>query len=242
MKQSVVIFDENTMHLAYLKQTIEACDSKGIFDISVFSEGVQLDRSLDSLHVDIAFIDMSMTGTNSVHLGRRIRERFPEAKIILVTESNSFELSAYELRASHYLVKPVMAHKIQAILDELLGMLEAQEDTTVKLKWFSIETKKRTIRVAFEDILFFEKDQRKVVVHTQAGTWDFYGTFKEIKELLDLGRVFVQCHQGYIVNIHRVAVIESDELKLDDGRWIPVSRRFRPAVEGAFEKSVLVTL
>lgn len=237
MKQSVVICDDNPVHLSYLKQTIEDYDSQGEFLIRAFSEGVLLDKALEDLPVDIAFMDMSMTGANSIHLARRIRDKHPDAKIILVTESTSFELGAYELRASYYLVKPVMAYKIQAIMDEITAERNPSETSSMKLKWFSIETKKRTVRVAFEDICYIEKDQRKVVVHTLVGSWDFYGTFKEVRELLDMDQIFVQCHQGYIVNVHRVAVLESDGLKLMDDTWIPISRRFRPLVEDAFEKS-----
>lgn len=242
MKQSVVICDDNPMHLSYIKQTIKDYDSGNRFEITGFAEGALLDRAIDTLRIDIAFLDMSMSGANSIHLGRRIREKYPDAKIILVTESNSFELSAYELRASYYLVKPVMAHKIQSILDEVCADNELKDSSSMKLKWFSIETKKRTVRVAFEDISYIEKDQRKVVVHTLVGAWDFYGTFKEVRALLDMDQIFVQCHQGFIVNINRVAVLESDGLKLTDDKWIPVSRRYRPLVEDAFEKSAKALL
>lgn len=239
MKRSIVICDENLMHLSYLSQTIEAYDSDSRFEVREFSDGVELDRVLDSIPVDIAIVDVSMSGTHCMHLCRHIREIHPDAMIILVTESNSFDIGAYELRAAYYLVKPVMAYKINSILDELRDGEENKDPASVKLKWFSIETKKRTIRVAFEDITYIEKDQRKVVVHTQIGSWDFYGTFKEVRALLDMDKMFVQCHQGYIVNMHWVAVLEPNGLKLSDNTWIPVSRRFRHLLEDAFEKDLM---
>ncbi len=238
MKRSVIICDENPMHLSYLSQTVAAFDPQKEFAIQSFSDGVELDRALEDLHVDIAFIDVSMRGTHYIHLCKRIREDNQEAVIILVTESNSFDIGAYELRASYYLAKPVMAYKIQAILDEICDGKDPEESSSMKLKWFSIETKKRTIRVAFEDISYIEKDQRKVVVHTQIGSWDFYGTFKEVRALLDMDKMFVQCHQGYIVNINRVSVLEPNGLKLLDDSWIPMSRRFRAVVEEALGKAL----
>ncbi len=237
MRQSLVICDGNPVHLLYLKQTIEDYDTADNFKIETFSEGGLFDQAIGTVPIDIAFLDMSMAGANSIYLGRRIRGQYPEAKIILMTESTSFEVGVYELQASYYLAKPVMAHKIQSILDEVSTSNESRDVSSVKLKWFSIETKKRTVRVAFEDIIYIEKDQRKVVVHTLIGSWDFYGTFKEVRELLDMDQTFVQCHQGFIVNIHRVSVLEPDGLKLTDETWIPVSRRFRPSVENIFEKS-----
>lgn len=236
MKRSVIICDENPMHLSYLCQTVAAYDSRNNFEIQSFSDGVALDRTLDDLQIDIAFIDVSMTGTHYIHLCKHIREKNSEAMIVLVTESNSFDIGAYELRASYYLVKPVMAYKIQAILDEICDDKDMNDSSSMKLKWFSIETKKRTIRVAFEDISYIEKDQRKVVVHTQVGSWDFYGTFKEVRALLDMDKMFVQCHQGYIVNINWVAVLESSGLKLTDDSWVPMSRRFKSLVEEAIDK------
>lgn len=242
MNRSVIICDENLTHLSYLSQTIAAYDSQNSFAIQSFSDGVELDKVLEGTEVDIAFVDVSMAGTHYIHLCQRIREKNPEATIVLMTESNSFDIGAYELRASYYLVKPVMAYKIQAIFDEICEAKDMKDTSSMKLKWFSIETKKRTIRVAFEDIRYIEKDQRKVVVHTQVGAWDFYGTFKEVRALLDMDKMFVQCHQGYIVNINWVSVLEPSGLKLTDGIWVPMSRRFRSLVEDAFEKNALGTV
>ena len=77
-----------------------------------------------------------------------------------------------------------------------------------------------------------------MIIHTAMGSWDFYGTFKEVRELLDMDGAFVQCHQGYIVNIQRPVVLEHDSLKLADGAWVPVSRRYRSQLEAALERSV----
>lgn len=230
MKRTVIVCDDNSTHRSYLKQVIEAYDTQHAFDVEVFSDGVRLDKAIDTLPIDIAFLDMSMSGAHSIYLGRRIREKYPKATIVLITSSDTFELGAYELKASHYLVKPVMAHKIHAILD---GAGPA-EPVAVTPEWFSIQTKKRSVRIHSEDIRYLEKDQRKVLVHTPAETWDFYGTFKDVRSHLDMERTFIQCHQGFIVNCARISVLETDGLRLNDGTWIPVSRRFRPAVENAF--------
>jgi len=232
MKQSVIVCDDNFTHRSYLKQIIETYDSENAFDVKVFSDGASLDKALDSLPIDIAFLDMSMTGAHSIYLGRRIREKNPKATIVLVTSSDTFELGAYELKASYYLVKPVMAHKVQSILDGASTVNEASSTQG----WFSIQTKKRSVRVLCQEIRYIEKEQRKVVVHTSSDSWDFYGTFKDVRGHLDMETVFIQCHQGFIVNCQRISVLESDGLRLNDGTWIPVSRRFRPSVETAFYK------
>lgn len=241
MGQNVVICDENTVHLSYLSQLIADYDSGNRFQVLPFTEGVALDRELERLRVDIAILDMSMSGVHTVQLVQRIREFCPEARILLMTEGTSFEVAAFELRAAHYLVKPVMAFKLQAILDELSGAAEPAREA-VHSRWLSIETRKRIVRVAFEEIAYLEKDQRKVIVHTQSGDWDFYGTFKEVRGLLDMETTFVQCHQGYIVNIQRPVVLDAEGLKLGDGSWVPVSRRYRPQLEAALERGASALL
>lgn len=230
MKQSVIVCDDNSTHRSYLKQIIEAYDAEHVFDLHIFSDGALLDKAIDSMPIDIAFLDVAMSGAHGIYLGRRIREKNPKATIILITSSETFELGAYELRASHYLVKPVMAHKIQSILDDA----GTAKETPLTPAWFSIQTKKRSVRILCEEIRYIEKEQRKVVVHTAADAWDFYGTFKDVRGHLDMETVFIQCHQGFIVNSQRVSVLESDGLRLNDGTWIPVSRRFRPLMEAAF--------
>lgn len=241
MRQSVIICDENPVHLAYLEQIVKDWAPEDVVQVQSYTEGVQLDRDLSAVTVDVAILDMSMTGANSIHLGRRIREQHPEAVIILLTESNGFELGAYELRAAHYLVKPVMAYKLRAILDGLMTSV-AGSNSQDKPGWLTVGTKKRTLRVAIDDIRYLEKTQRKVVIHTAGGYFDFYGTFKEIKALLDMQEGFVQCHQGYIVNRRCIAVLEADRLLLAESEWIPVSRRFKSAVDEAVLKGSGVCL
>lgn len=238
MKQSVVICDGNPLHLSYLRQTLEEYDSEGRYEVSGFSDGDLLAKALSNQEMHLLFLDMSMSGGNSIHLGKLIREKYPEVLIILMTESDTFSLGAYALRASYYLQKPVMAHKIHAILDEIGVDQGLKPSASHRLQWISIQTKKKSVRVACQDIRYIEKNQRKVVVHTLTDSWDFYGTFKDVRTQLDMEETFVQCHQGFIVNLSRISELESDGLKLSDGTWIPVSRHYRPFTENAFLRAV----
>lgn len=233
MKQTVIVLDGNPTHLSYLKQIIAAHSKNGAFEIAAYSDAVMFDRDLQARQAAVAFIDMDITDVNMVHLVRRIRDASPEVHLVLLTETGAFELGAYELRASYYLSKPASAFKVQAIMDALdsSGKTEA---TDSDCRWFSIETKKRTVRVAYEDIVYIEKDQRKVVVHTLVGTWSFYGTFKEVLTVLQADgneNRFAQCHKGFIVNTSEVASLDSEGLQMNDGSKVAVSRRFRQSIE-----------
>jgi len=241
MKLNIIVFDGSPDHLAYLKQTISEYDTTESFEVQTYSDPFQLDRDLKSIPVDIAFLDLSMDEANGIQLAQNIKGLNSEASIVFVAGQASFSVGAFEIHAIHYLVKPVMTYKIHAILDQVIASRMGRNTTKEMPHSFTVETRKRYVRLDYDQILYFEKDQRKVIVHTANSSYDFYGTFKEIREMLDMKAAFIQCHQGFIVNIHKVMELSHEGVQIEGNRTIPVSRRFYNAVEGIFDRRSITT-
>ena len=68
--------------------------------------------------------------------------------------------------------------------------------------------------VPIEEILFMEKERRRIRVHTAKKDYRYYARFDELVERLD-GR-FIWCHRSYIVNMERVAYLEDMHIGMDD--------------------------
>jgi DNA-binding LytR/AlgR family response regulator len=236
MKLNIIVFDGNPDHLAYLKQTISEYDTTQKFEVLTYSDPFQLDRDLKTISVDVAILDLSIGEANGIQLAQNIKLLNSEASIVFVAGQASFSVGAFEIRAIHYLVKPVMTYKIHAILDQVIASRTGEKTTKEMPRSFTVETRKRYVRLDYDQILYFEKDQRKVIVHTENSSYDFYGTFKEIRELLDMEGSFVQCHQGFIVNIHKVLELSHEGVRIEGNQMVPVSRRFYNVVEGIFDR------
>ena len=55
---------------------------------------------------DFVVLDIYMAGMDGIETGRKIREAYPETRLVFVSNSREFGPEAFELNAVHYLLKP----------------------------------------------------------------------------------------------------------------------------------------
>ena len=94
-----------------------------------------------------------------------------------------------------------------------------------KMKAIIIRTEKGKAKVNCEDIMYIEKYLRNIFIYTGDGQErKLLGrkTIKEIRETLDEN--FVQIHSGGIVNLEYVKEYSENDLILQDGKKLHVSR------------------
>ena len=71
--------------------------------------------------VDIAFMDICMSGMGGMALAGKILELWPDCKIIFCTSHPEYALEAFQIHASGYLMKPITPEAIQKEIDFILG-------------------------------------------------------------------------------------------------------------------------
>ncbi|MDD2483871.1 MAG: LytTR family DNA-binding domain-containing protein [Eubacteriales bacterium] len=93
-------------------------------------------------------------------------------------------------------------------------------------EYFAVITKQGTTKVRMEDIVYFEKELRKIHLHTEEDVLSFYGSFRSLDERLD--ERFCRCHYSFVVNLEKVKAVSRYRLNLDNGEILTVSQRFYP--------------
>ena len=74
-------------------------------------------------------------------------------------------------------------------------------------------------------ILYFEKEQRKVRIHTQLesiGTIEAYSRFDDILRFLD--ERFMFCHRSYIFNMDKIVIMKNQTVYLENGKDVYLVR------------------
>ena len=69
--------------------------------------------------VDVAFLDVEMTGMNGVELAEGLKLYHPDVNIIFSTGYGHYRDAAFDLHASGYLTKPITPEKVKKELDNL---------------------------------------------------------------------------------------------------------------------------
>ena len=88
------------------------------------------------------------------------------------------------------------------------------------------------VSVPLEQIMYIESSNRRIVLHTTLGDYEYYEKMYVLEELLK--EDFIRCHQSYMVSKRFVTGYNSVEIKLDEIA-IPVGRKYKEQVYRAFD-------
>ncbi|MFZ2258857.1 MAG: LytTR family DNA-binding domain-containing protein [Clostridiaceae bacterium] len=171
-------------------------------------------------HHDIFFLDIYMNGINGVEVAKRIRSSNPDALLIFVSSSNDFYRESYDLYAFNYLIKPMVKEKLSEVLHHATVHLGKEMNPVVQ---FSFDNDLYTIRCS--QLLYLVSDKHIVNFHmTNGETLKSYGKMDDLISQLP-AKVFVRCHQSYIVNLKHVTGMTAGEFMLGNIK-VPISRKY----------------
>ncbi|MFX3636113.1 MAG: response regulator [Candidatus Pristimantibacillus sp.] len=90
--------------------------------------GVDALEAVERLHPNVVLTDINMPFMDGLELTRRIMDKFPETKIIILTGYDDFDYAqkAVKLKVNDFILKPITAAELTAVLHKLRNELDAQ--------------------------------------------------------------------------------------------------------------------
>ena len=175
---------------------------------------------------DILLMDICLGSENGIQAVEQLQQSYPDLQVIYVTGEVGYCSDVYDTRHCGFLLKPVDPEKLHdALRRTQVPTRQAQRFLTVKLG-------RRVGRYALDQILYLEKQLRKIQVVTAGESFCFYGKFSDIQPQLD--RRFIRCHGSYLANMDHVAELREGEFVMQEGQKVPISRRCLPQVREGF--------
>ena len=255
MNLRVLIVDDEPLARRRLVQLLEeACP-----DVEIAGEadsGAVALQLVQELGPDVLLLDIEMPEMDGFAVLKALPARKAPA-IIFVTAFQDHAVQAFELRATDFVVKPVAGDRLAAAIAQARSTLEARragerlaylQSRLVELEsraqpeaepslWVKIGSNKR--RLALADIRWMEAERDFVRVHMDGHTHLVSAMLGEMEEALDK-QEFLRVHRSAIVRKDKVRAIvrgrfSTPVLELDDGRHVPVGRKYRDAVRSAFD-------
>lgn len=196
------------------------------FHISVFDNSVDFLKTSPGVKYNLILLDIIMDGINGVELAKTIRRSDGEATIIFVTSSKEYALQGYDVKALHYLMKPVDVTLLERLIIE---------DYRHKFQnnYLIIKSGSQNLRIPINDIIALETTGRKVTLTLPDRSIHYSGKLTDLLDELPKDR-FVRCHQAYAVNISNIRELARQDAVTVTGKVIPVSRTFMKNVQRAF--------
>ena len=195
------------------------------YQIRSFLSANELLNSNDK--IDIGILDISMEELGGITLGRKLKEKNHDIKIIYITSYEEYMAQAInKVHAFSFLCKPINEEEMKTQIMEILG----QEKYPEIEKEFEIldesGTKAGCVCLKLNEILYFEyiKRSRKVLIALSDITYEYDCIFEKLVEELQPYDFVVNC-RGNLVNLRHIEKIKGFIIYMDNGKELQIAQR-----------------
>jgi two-component system response regulator AlgR len=232
----VVIVDDEPLARERLRRLIE--EFPGYEVVGEAGDGETALELVREEEPDIVLLDVRMPTVDGIRLARAIVEDDMPPAIIFTTAFAEHALSAFDVKADAYLLKPVRKEKLREALQRARKLSRAQKPTAVaapgerpKREFITATTREGLIRIPAEDIIYFLADQKYTTVCHLHGEVLIEESLKTLED--DFAPWFLRIHRKALVATRFIAGLERSRTD-ETQHWLkvrhaptqlPVSRR-----------------
>lgn len=178
---------------------------------------------------DIIFLDIEMGDVNGMEAARLLRERKAHSKkpiIIFVTAYPDYMEQAFDVKAFHYLIKPINREKFTRVFSAAVKEVTGSEPFIV-IKSFGDRQK-----LLLKDIYYIESSNKKAIFHTKKGRAEAYRKMEELEQ--ELKGTFFRCHRCFLVNMEAISGYSFEEIRLINGEALILAKKKYPEFVKAY--------
>ena len=183
----------------------------------------------DGDHIDAVFLDVRMPGLGGLELARVLRRFERPPAVVFVSAFDDAAVSAFELAALDYLVKPVSRRRLDEAIDRVARQAErpaSPEEETVAVDALRGGG---TRLLARSSILYLQAHGDYVRVASDDGRYLLRARLTDLEERWAASG-FVRVHRGFVVNLRRAVEVRprlngTAVLVMADGAEVPIARR-----------------
>ncbi len=228
----VQIVDDEALAAERLVRLCDRLDDVAV--VGVAADGKAALRGIEELDPDVVLLDIAMPGMDGVALARALAAREDQPAIVFVTAHDGFAVTAFELAATDYLLKPVSLARLGQALARAGAAHPRRAGAPRYLTEIWAPTGREMVRVGVETIHAVEAERDYVRLHAGGHAHLLRLTLRELEQRLDPGR-FLRVHRSWIVALDRIRELTRDSgggwtMLLSTGRRVPVGRSFRSTV------------
>ena len=234
MKVTVLVVDDEPIARAGLKAALSGFD--WIEVVREAADGQSAVQAIDTLKPELVFLDVQMPGLLGTDVLRQIDHR---PFVIFTTAYSQHAVTAFELGAVDYLVKPFGPARLAAAMERVRGAI-GQPSSVDAIERLSgalgggpitrlfVRVGNAIVPIPLDRVSWLEADGDYVVAHVGGSRHLLHLSLSSLVTRLDPRR-FAQVHRAHVVNLDHVRAFKRDgrgnlEAELNDGTRVPVSR------------------
>lgn len=239
MKNKVrcVIIDDEKHAISLLKTYIGSMPNLELF--KTFNNPLEaLSGITADDDIDIIFLDIEMPHLSGIELAKALR---PKARSIIFTSAYNRSLEAFEVRANHYLLKPLNLTKFtQTVMGIIDNELSKTEREGKNIKFFKTGEKGKLSRIDKQEILYFESARNYVSMVTAEKKELVYLTLKEVEKIF-CKDLFYRVHRSHVINADKIQKIVGNTINLGQGYQVQMGGTYKSGILKFLEEKTLLT-
>jgi DNA-binding LytR/AlgR family response regulator len=221
--------------LVYLLQTIPAVDP-----VHAARDSSDALRHLQERRYDVVFLDVRMPSLDGIELAHVLRRFAVPPAVVFVTAYEEYAVSAFEVCANDYLLKPVSHARLEAALDRALDFMPNRLEPSAEenlLSALPVESSGRIRLIDRTQICWVEAEGDYVRIHLLDGSAHLVRMPISHLEEKWSAHGFIRIHRSHLVPVDRItefAMVGGNHTVTVAGRELPVSRRHAREVRDRF--------
>lgn len=238
----IAICDDDKVFISYIKKILNYAKGNNQYQFKIyeFCSGEDLVSSLDTcMHIDLLILDMELGGIDGDETARLFRNKFKDSVLVFCSGVRTPTVKSFKVTPYRYLLKSYSDMQFIYELNEILAEVEKKS----KEEYIVGHYRNNVIRVNIHNILYVENAKRgsKITVCSDCDEAKFDGQILVDDKLEALSDKFCElaiAHSSYIINISHVEKIVGNEVYLDSGECLSISRTYQKEFREIFTKSV----
>ena len=226
----IAVCDDDEIFISKIMKPLlsRALKNAGIYaELDFFTDGnLLLAEFREHRNYSIVLLDIDMPSINGKELAKSLRELDKDFWLAFISSYKEEVYDVFDLDIVDFIPKDYDKNKCLEKLTELLKRYTSEKP---RQKLFNVvdNGKHGIINISLDNILYIKMVRCKVVLHTQDEEFQLEErALKTLeKELCTFG--FFKIDRGILVNVGKVYEVLENEVVLNNGVHLPVSRRQR---------------
>ena len=217
MSYTILIVDDEPLARKVLQEFVAKMDQEVV--LIEAEDSLKAQKIIADQVVDLLFLDINMPLMTGIELVNAISNK---PLVIFTTAYAEHAVTAFELEAFDYLVKPISFSRFQKSFTRAIEQLATKVSS--ESSWIMVKEGRRIYKVPHHEIKYLQAYGDYVKIFSISKTYLMKTKLSAL--LSELPDPFTRCHRSYVVNMDSINYIEGNHLVINDEK-IPISESYR---------------
>lgn len=226
-KMNIVIVEDDSNFIKIINDKLNflISDDDQIFFCSEPEDYIKLLDS--SVLLDLVIMDIELGNKSGIDLALKTNTSSPYTQIIYLTSYLQYVSDVYRSEHIFFIHKDHIDDYLPVAIKKAAIEINKIHNTLLTVYWNKVKTD-----IIMKDITYIERNKRTSIIHTNEND---FKTAKSIDKLInELSVDFIIVHKSYIVNMNYIKTINSSDILMNNGTFIPLSRSHQNMVKTRF--------